>query len=120
MVEAERLEIGHVAMQDVAQGIAVQEADVIALVERIDDDLPVHGLRDQAPVVERPGRKSERSEFVGEPAKPWIDIEIRRTVRGRDHPYQTVLFTQRQFDERSAVAAHVGKAALVGDAHQLT
>ena len=33
------------------------------------------------------------SKLVGEPPKPWIDVEIRRTVRGRDHPHKTMLFT---------------------------
>ncbi len=92
---------------------------MVALVERIDDNLPVHGLRDQG-AGRRTTRTQIRTKRVRRRArKPWIDVEIRRTVRGRDHPHQTVLLTQRQFDERSAFAAHVRKAALVGNAHHV-
>ena len=101
VVGAEGLEVGHVAVQHFPQRVPVQEADVIALVEGVDEDLPIHGLRDHALVVERPG-----SEFVGrklgpEAAEPRIDIEGGRAVggRGRDHPDEAVLLAQRQFDQ---------------------
>src|SRR3977135_1990524 len=54
VIETERLEVGDIAVQYVSQRVPMQEADVVTLVEGIDKNLPVHGLRYHALVVERP------------------------------------------------------------------
>src|SRR5438445_10647497 len=59
VIETERLEVGHVAVQYVSQRVPMQEADVVTFVEGIDENLPVHGLRDYALVVKRAGREFE-------------------------------------------------------------
>src|SRR5262249_47791707 len=93
MIEAEGLEVSHVAIQNRLKRFAVQKADVVALMEGVDQDLPVHRLGDHAPVVEGPGLEAERAKLGPEFAKPSIDVEPARAIRrrGGNDPYQTML-----------------------------
>ncbi len=121
VIETERLEVGDVAVQDRREQLLVQKADVVALVKGIDEDLPVHRLRDDALVVERPAAETVRGQLRPEPAEPGVDVEAVSRVRRRrrDHPHEAVLLAQRQLGERAALGAHAGEAALVGNAHHL-
>src|SRR5262249_33353958 len=97
MVEAEGLEVRDVAVQNAAERALVQEADVVALMEGIDEQLPVHALGDDPPVVERPGGKLVLGELGPEAAEPGVDVEEARSVgRGcRNHPDQSILLAER-------------------------
>src|SRR5262245_56394683 len=75
VIAAEGLEVGHVAVQNRTERLPMQKTDVIALVKRINEDLPVHGLGDHTLVVEHPAIKSVRGEFGPEATKPRLDIE---------------------------------------------
>jgi len=63
MIAAECREVGDVAVEDVLERIPVQEADVVGLMKGIDQDLPVHGLGHDAPVVELPAGKAVAGEL---------------------------------------------------------
>src|SRR4029077_9089159 len=63
MVVTKRHEVGDVAVQDFLERVLVQKADVIGLVKGVDENLPVHGLRDDALVIEGPGGKPEALKF---------------------------------------------------------
>src|SRR5215469_6397694 len=106
-------------MQDLPKRIPMQEADMVALMESIHEDLPVHWFADNALVIECPGVKPVRGKLRTEPAQPRVDVELTCTVSGRcrKHPYQTIFLAQRKGNERGSVDAHPRKAALVRNTH---
>ena len=58
VIEAESLEVGDVSVQDLFERIAMQEANMIGLMEGIDEKFPVHALRDHPLVKEGPAREA--------------------------------------------------------------
>src|SRR5271166_3420220 len=69
--------------------------------EGIHEDLPIHGLGNQALVMEVPGCKAEGGKLPSHTTKPQIDIEVGSAIRcgRRNDPHQPILLAQRQLGQ---------------------
>ncbi|MEZ5852339.1 MAG: hypothetical protein R3D68_17025 [Hyphomicrobiaceae bacterium] len=98
----------------------MQETDVVALVECIDEDLPVHGLVRHLAVVQVVAFEIPAREIRSHSREPRLDVEIRGAIRGgcRQHPDHAVFLGERQGLETRPFRADAGKGILLGQAAQ--
>jgi len=121
VIETITLKIRNIAIQDLPKRIPMQKADMVALMESIHEDLPVHGLADHALVVECPVVKLVEGKLRTQPTQPRVDIELSCAISSwcGKHPYQTIFLAQWKGNERGSVGTHPRKAALVRNTHHL-
>ena len=94
---------------------------MIALVEGVDEEFPVHLLIVHVAVVEVIAVELPEREVGAEAVEPRLDVEVARAIgRGRrQHPDHAVLLGQRQWREARALGADAGEGGcLLGDPAQ--
>ena len=76
----------------------MQEAEVIAFMERVDEQLPVHLFVVHVAIVEVVAIEFPRREIGTHSVEPRLDVEARRAVGGRcrQHPHHAVFLGERQ------------------------
>ena len=119
-VQAEWLEQTQVGVEERRHRVAMQHAEVVALEEGVDDQLPVHLALDLARLVVVVAGQAEGRELGVEfPQEALgIDLQALRADAGL-HPQHAVAFGQRQRRQAVGGLVHTGKVALVGNATQL-